>query len=170
MYGLNGAGTPFEYPEAVGFSRAPYASVPAGGQALQAAPAGVALGIFGWSDPVLGLVSNLFTEGFQLGFVIPVLNAWNWQRAYIQFGFPFPLRILRGGYAVVLSAIGNFKTRFAQGGVAGSRVWTDPETGLPYATSNNGAYIATPWTLMQSGGCNALLTISSFAQPFLNLT
>lgn len=167
---LSGAGTSFEWPEAVGYSRAPFASLPAEGAALQAGPAGVALGLFGWADPVAGVLTNLFTAGFQLGFVLPTFNGWNWQRAYIQCGFPFPLKILRAGMPVVLAVSGNFRTKFPQGGVAGSRVWADPLTGLPYGDSNSGANIATPWTLMQSGGCNANLQISSFAAPLLNLT
>lgn len=176
----SGAGTPFEFPEAVGYNRAPYASLVANNGGLTAGPLGVAMGIFAWADPVLGQVSNAFSAGAQLGFVLPTFVGWSWQRVYIAcvlgappsavITFPFPMRILRAGFPVVLAAVGNFITRFVQGGQAGSRVWVDPATGLAYSNSNGGTYKSTPWTLMQSGGCNANLQISSFAQPFLNLS
>jgi hypothetical protein len=166
---LVGAGTPFNYPEAIGYQRAPFSNVIAGDSGLTASPNGVAINLFAWADPNSGLVSNAFTPGFLIGLVLPILWAGDPRRTFVQFGSPFPLRLIRSGLGVAMASAGNFRTRFAGGGQAGSRVWADPVTGLPYADSNSGAYIATPWTLMQSGGCNASLQISSFAEPFLNI-
>jgi hypothetical protein len=166
---LQGAGTPFEWPEATGFGRAPFAAYIAGPGGVVAGPDGVALGIFGWVDPASLQVSNLFTSGFQLGFVLPVFNGWNWQRVYRQCP-PVPcsgaptLWILRPGLGCVIAVQGDFLTQFPEGAQAGAQVFADPATGLPY-TSNPGGYIATPWTAMQGAGCNCSARISSFAAP-----
>jgi hypothetical protein len=166
-----GAGTPFEWPAAVGFGRAPFASFAAGQSGCVAGANGCALGIFGWIDPVALTVSNTLTEGFLLGFVLPVFNMFNWQRVFAQRpAVPCsgpPLLMLRAGLGCVVAVAGDFLTRFPLGAQAGSRVYTDPASGLPYG-ANPGGFIATPWTVLQSGGCNALLRMSSFVQPIAN--
>lgn len=164
-----GAGTPFEWSQAFGFDRQPYANVPAGAWALAAGPNGVQLGIFGWADPNTGQVSNVQIAGGALGFVLPVIGMYNWQRVFLQanaLGCGPPSFILRAGMQCVLAAAGDFLTRFALGAMAGQRVYADPATGLPYG-GNPGGLVATPWTVMQNGcGCNSVLRISSFAKPF----
>jgi hypothetical protein len=164
---LEGAGTPFDWPQAIGFGRQPYASLVAGAARLTAAATtGVAAGQFGWADPVTGQVANVFTAGWALGFVLPPRQWWNWQRAYTQRG-PFgpPQLILRPGTEVIVAAAGDFLTLFPFGAQAGNRVYADPATG--YASSGNpGTFIATPWTVMASRcECNARVRISSFTAP-----
>jgi hypothetical protein len=162
---LEGAGTPFNWPAAIGYGRAPFANFVSGKGGCTAGPSGVALGIFGWVDPGSGEVSNVQSAGTFLGFVLPVFNLWNWQRVYSVCSPPSPpLLVLRPGIECVVAVAGDFLTRFPQGGEAGSQVWADPATGLPYS-SNIGGLVATPWTLMQTGDCNAQLRISSFVRP-----
>jgi hypothetical protein len=163
---LEGAGTPFNLPQAIGYGRQPYACYPAGKGGCVAGPSGVVMGIFGWLDPVALQVSNLYSAGFPLGFVLPVFNLWNFQRVFAQFS---PLTgselVLRQGMECVLAVQGDFLARFPLGAQAGNQVWTDPATGLPY-DADGGGYVATPWTLMQgSCECGARLRISSFVKP-----
>lgn len=162
---LQGAGTPFEWPIAVGHGRAPFASFPAGPAGCVAGPQGVVLGIFGWVDRTTLQVSNVQAGGAQLGFVLPTFNMWNLQRVKPQWieGFGRQL-LLRPGLECVVAVAGDFLTQFPLGGQAGSQVFADPATGIPYA-NNPGGLVATPWTLMQNGGCNAQLRISSFVKP-----
>jgi hypothetical protein len=170
-----GAGTPFQNYQATGYDRQPYACYSAGLNQLQAAAAGVMMGVFGWADPGSGLVSNGYSAGQQLGFVLPTFNGWNWQRAYWydandpddtpDITSPVSGMILRGGMPVVLAVQGDFYTPFPNGATAGARVWADPVYGLAYC-ADGGGYIQTPWVCMQnrSGGCAA--RISSFATSF----
>src|SRR5579875_229436 len=181
-----GAGSPFHWFPELGYGRPPFASLVAGAGGITAGPNGVALGLFGWVDPTTLEVSNVASAGALLGFVLPTFDRWNWQRAYPQPpagccgvtpnfsglnpappapAAPFPLLMLRVGMPCVVAAAGVFNARFSLGGQAGNRVWADPASGLPY-DSDLGGYVATPWTLMQSGGCGAALRISSFVSPF----
>lgn len=164
----SGAGTPFDWHQAIGFDRQPYAQIPSGAWQLTAGPNGVQLGIFGWADPHSGQVSNVEIAGGALGFVLPVIGMYNWQRVFLQanaLGCGPPAFILRQGMQCILAAAGDFLTRFALGAQAGQRVYVDPATGLPYG-GNSGGLVATPWTVMQEGcRCNAVLRISSFAAP-----
>jgi hypothetical protein len=164
---LQGAGTPFDWPEAIGFGRQPFASFPAGADACVAGSQGVALGIFGWIDPVTFQVANARSSGAILGFVLPVFNMYNWQRSFPQRSPPPVGRqlILRAGLECIVALAGDFVTTFPLGALVGSRVWTDPATGVPYG-EDHGGYVATRWTVMQNGcGCNARLRISSFVKP-----
>ena len=162
---LEGAGTPFNWPTAIGYGRQPFANVPASAGTMTAGPNGVQLGLFGWADPVLGEVSNE-SPGI-LGFVLPVPRAWNWQKCTPTLpGSPVRGLILRAGLACVLAASGDFVTTFPFGAQAGNQVFTDPATGVPYS-GNPGGLVATPWTVMSSAcGCNARVRISSFVAPF----
>ena len=170
---LEGAGTPFNWPEAIGYGRQPYASFTAGQNQCVAGPNGVAMGIFGWVSPAPppapAPVSNLKPEsGGLLVFVLPTFNAWNWQRCFPQRSAP-PVGnqlILRAGLEVVVAVAGDFYTRFPLGAQAGSQVWTDPATGIPYTANLTGGYVPTPWTVMQNGDCNARCRITSFVRPF----
>jgi hypothetical protein len=172
-----GAGSPFDWPVAIGYERAPLATL-----AAVAGPLGVAIGIFGWIAPN-GTLSNSQVATSQLAFVLPVVNAYNWQRVYQSFpadtglnisGYPtdpyvntaaFPLQVVRAGYPVVGATVGVFNTRFPFGAQVGNQVWTDPATGLAYASNVTGGYIATPWTAMGNGQANAVIRISSFIPP-----
>lgn len=164
---LEGAGTPFEWPAAVGYSRQPFTNLVSGAWALTAGPNGCALGIFGWADPNSGEVSNAQITGGALGFVLPVRGMWNWQGVYTQCGAPGtpPLLMRRPGLGLVLASQGDFLTRFPLGAQVGQQVFTDPATGLPYS-GNPGGFVPTPWTVMQSGSCNERCSISSFTPPF----
>lgn len=163
---LAGAGTPFQWPASTGYDRQPFANIVTGADRLTAsAPNGVALGIFGWADPVSGEVANELTAGWLLGFVLPVFNMWNWQRVSPRCNPPGPtLLVLRPGLECVVAAAGDFITVFPLGAQAGQQVWTDPATGLAYG-SDLGGYTPTKWTVMQNGGCNSRLRISSFTRP-----
>lgn len=164
---LEGAGTPFNWPAAIGYGRAPYATFSAGAWALTAGPDGVQMGMFGWADPATGLVTNAKPDaGGILGFVLPVVQFFNYQRTTpTPPGAAVRGRILRAGMALVLAVAGDFVTIFPFGGEAGVRVYADPASGVPYA-GDPGGMVATPWTLMQSGcNCASPLRISSFSAP-----
>ena len=181
-----GAGSPFNWPVAIGYERAPFSSYPG---SCVAGPNGVAIGIFAWVNEA-GQVSNVQSAEAQLCFVIPVINAYIWQRVYPSYpstfvnpctgepynvsGYPtdpydnqspWPLRVIRSGNEVIAASLGTFNTRFVAGGQVGSQVWTDPGTGLAYASQADPSYIATPWTLMQSGAAGAVLRIQSLTAP-----
>ena len=173
-----GAGTPFNWPVAIGYERPPLACLPTGAGAAVAGAPGCAHGIFGWVAPD-GTTTNSQVAGGILAFMLPVLDGYNWQRAYPSFpagsdenisGFPtdpytntapFPLHVIRPGNPVVPATMGRFNTKFILGAQIGSLVWTDPNTGLPYASQVDPSYILTPWTVMGSGGANAVLPIST---------
>ena len=167
MRGVSGAGTPFDWPTAIGYSRQPFANVVAGPGALVAGPDGCFLGRFGWTDPNSGQVSNAFVAGGLLGFVLPVVQWWNYQRVRpTRDASGYPVLELRAGLPCVLAATGDFYARFPFPAQAGQRVFVDPATGLPYG-ADGGGYVATKWTVMESScGCNGRLRISSFAVPF----
>lgn len=162
----SGAGTPFDWPPYIGYGRAPYASVDAGPFAFSAGSAGVAVGAFGWVDPDSGRVSNADIPGGKFGLVLPqprLLDPLFTTRSYVN---GFMQIVLRPGMPVVLAAVGDFLVYFPQGGRAGSQVYADSITGLPYATPDRPNAVATNWTLMQNGGPGARLRISSFTKPF----
>ena len=164
---LDGAGTPFDWPEAIGYGRAPFASFPAGFLACVAGPNGVAVGCFGWVDPDNGQVSNAQIPDAPMGFVLPMANPYNlWERVYIRRAFPFPQMVIRPGVRCVVASVGDFRAKFPDGGQVGTQVFADPATGLPYSGNTTGSYIATPWTLCQSGGAGASLRISQMVKPF----
>ena len=181
-----GAGSPFQWFPDTGRGRQPFSSFPAGARGIAAGPNGIAIGQFGWVDPDLQTINWQKVDGWQmLAFVLPTYNGWNWQRVYPQPpvgcsstppkysgvtpapatpSAPFVLYMIRAGMQVVPAVSGDFLTRFPLGGQAGSQVWADPSSGLPY-DSDLGGYVATPWTLTQSGAPGAALRISSFSAP-----
>ena len=171
---LEGAGTPFDWPEAVGFGRQPFVSLPSGPWMCVAGPQGVAIGAFCWVNPDTGEASNTQSAGTLIGFCLPHANPYNlWERVAIQYPNeslqpPFPQQIVRPGVRCVVAASGVFSPKFPLGGQVGTLVYTDPATGLPYSGNVTGNYVATSYTLAQSGGPNCRLRMSSFIQPFSN--
>lgn len=189
---LDGAGTPFDWPEAIGYGRQPFVSMPSGAWMCVAGPDGLAVGAFCWVDPDTGEASNVQAEGALLGFALPVANPYNlWERAFIRAPCglnPFAQQIVRPGVQCVIAIAGDFIVKFPQGGAAGSKIGASPFTGLPYTggcpsfvTDSDGeivfdsygnpviasvATIPTPWTLAQGGGPGSRLRMSSFIQPF----
>ena len=188
MYGVGlqarrfGAGTPFDWPVSIGYERPPLACYAAGGFSAVAGAAGVAHGIFGWVAPD-GTVGNSYVADGVLAFILPVLNAYNWQRVYPSFpvgsqinlsglptdpytnNAPFPLQVIRQGNPVVPAVMGTFNSKFPAGALAGSPVWVDPDTGLPYGSQAQPTYIQTGWTVMRTGGASCVLTIASLMPP-----
>lgn len=167
----DGAGTAYDWPEAIGFGRQPFVSITAGPFSPVAGPLGLTIGAFCWFDPDTGETNNVQSDGTLMGFVLPLANRYNlWERVYTQYPIdgvpPFPQQIIRPNVACVIAQSGVFSPKFPNGGQVGCQVFTDPTTGLPYAGNTTGGYIATPWTLMQSGGPNSRLRMSSFIQPF----
>lgn len=186
---LEGAGSPFEWPlDVFGHGRQPFAAFPAGQRGVRVGANGLVVGCFAWIDPVTLEASNQQIAGAAAGLVMPVpaaLAPWKWDRVFVQppadvctplgyvpGGYPTPLQpqanppnyaqlVLRPGTACVIATQGDFLVRFPFGAQAGSQVWTDPGSGLPYDSNLTGSYIATPWTVMQTGGCSARLRISS---------
>jgi hypothetical protein len=185
---LEGAGSPFEWPlDTFGHGRQPFAAFPAGPGGISVGQNGLVIGCFAWVDPASLEASNQQISGGALGLVLPVpgvMAPWKWDRAFVlpppeaclppglsPGGYSPPLQpqanpalypqiVLRPGTSCVIATAGDFRVRFPVGAVAGSRVWTDPQSGLPY-DSDLGGFIETPWTVMQSGGAGARLRISS---------
>ncbi len=150
---------------------------------------GLPIGAFCWVDPDTGEANNSVSDGALFGFVLPLANNYNlWERAFIRNGLPFAQMIVRPGVACVVASMGVFRAKFPNGGVAGSRVYANPITGLPYAIA--GAQLApvsmddasvtmddtavtfdqlnlipTRWTLTQSGTAGSRLLMSSFVKP-----
>lgn len=165
----SGGGTPFDWAPFIGYGRPPYASIVVGPFAILAGPSGVAVGSFGWVDPGSGLVTNSLVEGAPLGFVLPLVFLGDPNVATWSVANGFRQRVLRSGMACAVAAKGDFRMHFQRGGNAGTRVYVDGLTGLPYAEgtfSEAPDYIPTPWTLMQTGGPAGMLRISSFVPPF----
>lgn len=138
-----------------------------------AGPAGVAVGAFCWVNPDTGEASNVQAAGTLIGFCLPHANPYNlWERVAIQYPVngspPFPQQIVRPGVRCVVACAGVFSPKFPLGGQVGTRVFTDPATGLPYSGNVTGANVATSYTLIQSGGPSCRLRMSSFVQPFSN--
>ncbi len=171
----------FAWPLDIGYVRPPYASFPAGASGLVAGSNGVILGRFGWASAD-GTVSSVYSAGAILGFVLPVYDAWNWQRAYPSFpawqqinqsGYPvdpivnnntFPVLVLRSGQQVVLGTVGDFVTPFQYGIQVGEPVYADPGSGQAVDSTFAGGII-TSWTAMQSGSAGARVRISSSVNP-----
>lgn len=187
---FDGAGTAWDYPEANGYGREPFASFPAGVGACVAGPNGTAVGCFAWVDPDSRIASNAYIADAFIGFVLPLANPNNlWERAFIRNSFPFSQMVVRPGVACVVASVGTFRAKFPEGGNVGSRVYADPNTGLPYAiagaklnpismddtavTMDNASItmdetnlIPTSWVLAQSGNPGSRLLISQMVQPF----
>lgn len=172
---FSGSGTWFDWPEAVGFGRQPFASFTVGPWSITAAgPNGLAVGAFCWVDPDTGIASNVQSAGTIMGFALPHANPYNfWERAYIQYPNssyqpPFAQEVTRPGVRCVVAIAGVFSPKFPYGGQVGMRVYTDPNTGLPYSGNLTGTYIPTPYTITRSGGPGCRIRMSSFVQPFSN--
>lgn len=170
---FDGAGTPFDWPEAIGFGRQPFVSLTTGAWACVAGPAGVAIGTFCWVDPDTGQVSNIQAPDTLFGFCLPLANPYNlWERVQrvvpVNGAPPFPQEIIRPGIGCAVAAAGVFSPKFLLGGQVGMRVYADPATGLPYSGNVIGSYLATPYTLTQSGAPGSRLRMSSFVKPFSN--
>ena len=163
-----GAGTAFSWEEANGYGRQPFSSLTVGPFAcIAAGPDGVAIGAFCWVDPDTGEANNLQSEGALLGFVLPLANQHNlWERVYMRSGWPFAQQIIRPGIGCGVAQSGVFSPKFPNGGLAGTQVFADPASGLPYSGNQTGGYVATAWTLAQSGGPGCRLRMSSFLSPF----
>lgn len=178
----------YDWPVDIGYDRQPFASLAAGGNAWTAGPAGLTVACFGWADPTNGQVSNAYSAGALLGWVLPLYNLWNWQRAYrlppnanllpapvlsritgytpppAVPALSYPVYVLRPGSQCVLAAVGDFDATFALGACALDQVYADPNTGAALSgNSSNPDAIPCPWRVMRSGGCGARLRISSFA-------
>ena len=180
-----GAGSPFDWPVAIGYERPPLACLAIGGFAATAGQPGVAHGIFGWVAPD-GTTTNSYVPNGILAFILPVLNAYNWQRVYPSFpassgenisGFPtdpytnnapFPLHVIRPGNPVIPAVLGTFNSKFPNGAMVGQQVWVDPDTGLPYGSQESPTYLQTGWTVMRSGGACSILRIASLMPPLTN--
>src|ERR1039458_9888743 len=106
----------------------PHASCAADAGGLIAGAAGVILDRFGWVDPISGEVSNIYTAGFTLGYVLPQpqrLARNGWLAAYWNGGPPAwvqnPGLVLRAGQMVTMLAVGDFWIRFPGGVQAGQQ-------------------------------------------------
>lgn len=167
-----GAGTAFDWQEAIGFGRQPFTSLAVGPfTCIAAGPNGVAIGAFCWVDLDTGEASNVQSSNTLFGFVLPLANRYNlWERVYTEFPVdgtpPFAQQIIRPGVGCVVAQSGVFSPKFPNGGQVGTRVFADPASGLPYCGNITGTYVSTPWTLAQSGGPGAPLRMSTFIQPF----
>ncbi len=153
-------------------SRNPITSFPAGFGALTAGPNGVILGRFGWIIQPSGQVSNLFTPGALLGFVLPTYRMADWQRVYwtadpaSQCCGP-QVPVLRSGNGVILATQGDFCTTFAEGAQAGDHVYANPLDGSAHSF-DAGGYIDTPWIVMSGCACGETGKISSWNKRAFN--
>lgn len=160
-----GGGTPWDWPLFNGYGRPPHTTLTVGGFALSAGPNGVAIGTFAWVDPDTGEVSNTQIPNGPMGFVLPVVRIWDPMEATSTRINGFLQRVIRPGLACVLAATGDFETLFPAGASAGSQVFTDPSTGLPY-TFNPGSYVPTPWTACRDSAPLSRGRMSTSIKPF----
>lgn len=159
----------------------PIATLPACAGALTAGVAGVSFDRFAWADPVLGLVSNTYTAGFTLGFVMPqklryARNGWNlaaWSNAPTP-GLPPPAPssapatlILRQGMMVNLAVQGDFSMLFQTPTPAGAQVFASIVDGSAWTGVSGSGFIATQWTTMSACGPYGRALTSSYTPPII---
>jgi hypothetical protein len=114
----------------------------------------VACARFGWAASDTGEVANTLIEDAQLGVVQPVASR-NWGLTYLAGGEQW----IRAGKPCTLISSADLWVRFPLGGLIGSSVWTDPTSGLIYA-SNGGSFVLTRWQLVTDASPNGLGLIS----------
>jgi len=135
-------------------SRNPYASLLSPvAPGLVVGATDIATGRFGWVDPVTGEVSNVYTAGFALGFIIPRFGTWS--LGYRQFGVWY----VRAGKPITLASRGDFFVRFPYGAMIGQPVYADPLFGQAY-TADGGGYQLTTWKTVTPANPGGLGIIS----------
>ena len=173
-----------------GIGANPFASLTAGAP-LTAGINGVVWDRFAWADPISGQISNVYTEGFILGYVLPQPERYGrngWNLAYWNDEVANPGLVLRLGQMVTLAAKGDFWTRFPAGAQVGAQVFADNLDGTAWVESvvydSNGNPVldshghivmsnqapggaqATGWTVMTCAQPGGRALISSWVQPF----
>ncbi len=116
----------------------------------------IAVGRFGWSDPVTGEVSNAQIENGQLGIIMP--RPGRWDLTYWQRGIYY----LRAGKPVTLWVSGDFYLRFPQAAFIGNTVWVDPATGIAYGSNVTGGYVQTKFTVTTNASVGGLAVVSPY--------
>jgi hypothetical protein len=120
----------------------------------------VALGRFAWADPSNGQVSNIATEGFAFGLALPRRGNFLGEGSAVYFRGG--TRYLRSGKPITLAESGEFWVKFPQGAWIGANVYTDPATGIIYA-SQTGTLVLTKYRAITNAAPGALGIISPYA-------
>lgn len=137
----------------------PRANIVSGSGALVAAdPDGCAVAQFAWADSSAHTVSNERPfDTAPLGFVFPVCG--DWRSVYLANH----RRWIRPGLPVTLMARGEFWCRFANGALAGARVYASTLDGSP-SSGDTGGLQATPFYVATSAAPGQLAIISTWSK------
>lgn len=134
-------------------SRNPYGSLPTNSVV---GPIDIAVGRFGWLDPLTDEAGNVAVDNAIIGLVQPRYGAWS--LTYVQRG----VRYVRAGKPITLCATGDFWVKFPFGANIGAVVYADPATGIAY-TADGGGFIATKWKAVTRAGVGGLGIISPYS-------
>lgn len=113
----------------------------------------IAVGRFGWLDPLTDEASNVAQDNALLGLVQPRYGLWS--LTYVQKC----VRYVRAGKPITLCASGDFWVRFPFGALIGATVYADPATGIAYS-ADGGGFIATKWKVATNTrpGCLGIIS------------
>lgn len=139
-------------------SNNPRSSLLAGGGFFRAAdPDGLYMGRFGWASPSTGWARSDKVAGALLGFVQPVAGFRRQLTRPTAQGV-----IIRPGYQVTLFSSGDFYAHFADGALAGARVYASDVDGRAISGQAAGATI-TPWFVNTNCAPGGLAIISTWS-------
>lgn len=121
-------------------------------------PDGLAVGCFGWADPLSQLASNSKPNDTSLlGFVMPTRGGW--QRVLMT-----PARqYIRPGIEVTLASAGDFYCFFPYGALIGQPVYASILDGTPISGYSDNAQL-TPWSVCTNVAPGEIAIISTWSK------
>lgn len=144
--------------EGAPYSSNPATSVLAGPGALTAGVYGVAMGRFGWADPITGRVQNTPIAGARPALVVPQRGP----AANIYWDAALRARVLRSGLGLTMINRGEVWARFAGGAIAGQPVYASTVDGSALSGYNVDGEL-TGFTVVSSCGPGELARISTWS-------
>lgn len=134
-------------------SRNPYGSLPT---TSVVGAVDIAVGRFGWLDPLTDEAANIALDNAIIGLVQPRYGLWS--LTYVLKG----VRYVRAGKPITLCVTGDFWVRFPFGARIGDIVYADPATGIAYS-ADGGGFIATKWKAVTNTNPGCLGIISPYS-------
>jgi hypothetical protein len=135
-------------------SRNPYGSLPTNSVV---GPVDIAVGRFGWLDPLTDEAGNVAIDNAIIGLVQPRYGRW--PLTYVSKG----VRFVRAGKPITLCVTGDFWVKFPNGANIGASVYADPATGIAYA-ADGGGFVLTKWKAVTNVRVGGLGVISPYPQ------